>query len=837
MVTKRAYFLRTLLMLVFMFTLAGSAWAVSVTPAERSEAARWVAAKFEGKILQAPPESYLVVPEGQGRLQLNGRDGGPLQIYKTTYHRGLYMDGLNKVTIHLSSPGKSFHAIAGLDGHYNACGYTNGKQLFSVVVHGQRKFQSPEMSVFAPGTVVDTDLGGASEFALEDGNHKNANWCSEAVWANARVTLENGKTLWLGDLPIAPLNRSFSTAPPFSFIYAGKPSGEFLKTWKLERSMQTLGDQQTQYTLTYTDPKTGLVIRCVAIAYHDFPTVRWTLYFRNTGKGDTPVIQDIQALDIQLKRSAGGEFVLHHFKGSSASPTDYEPLRTTLGPMAEKRITSVGGRPTDGSLCYFNIHWPGEGLIVALGWPGQWAALFDRNKARTLGIRAGQELTHFVLHPGEQVRTPMIALQFYKGGWIRSQNVWRRWMLAHIVPRPGGVRPGPRVAGSSALWTDEMVHANQQNQEYFIRRYEEERIRLNYWWMDAGWYVNDGSWVNTGTWEVDKKRFPNGLRAVSDYAHARGLKTIVWVEPERVTRGTWLWKEHPDWLLRTPEEEKQGQALLNLGNPAAVKWLVDRMSRLITRQGIDVYRTDFNIAPLQFWRDHDTPDRQGITEIRYVEGFLQYLDELHHLHPNVLFDTCASGGRRNDLETLRRAVPLHRSDYTYEPVGLQNISYGIAFWIPFYGTPVVAHDNYDFRSAWSPQINLAWDMRRKDTDYSHLRHMLAQWREVANDYFGDYYPLTAYNPTKKAWMAWQYNRPSLGQGMVQAFRRVNSTCETMQLRLRGLKPEERYDVSNLDTSGVKQMTGRELMDHGLRVVLMSRPDSAVFLYKAANKDQ
>ena len=52
----------------------------------------------------------------------------------------------------------------------------------------------------------------------------------------------------------------------------------------------------------------------------------------------------------------------------------------------------------------------------------------------------------------------------------------------------------------------------------------------------------------------------------------------------------------------------------------------------------------------------------------------------------MLIDSCASGGRRNDLETLRRAVPLLRSDYIMEPVGNQCHTYGIAFWYPYYGT-------------------------------------------------------------------------------------------------------------------------------------------------------
>ncbi len=726
--------------------LPSGARAVEPAPGSLAEASRWVSQKFAGKVRPAAPEAYLSIPGTRRGFERNSRGGAPLQIFKTTYRRGLFMGGLQKVTVHLASPAQSFHAIVGLDGHYNACGYTNGKQVFSVVVRGERKFQSPAIRVRAPGKPVAVALDGATKFELQAGDPHQAHWCGEAVWARARVTLKNGKTLWLGDLPIAPLDRAFTSAPPFSFTYAGKPSKDFLAGWKFERSVRRLRAQRTQYVLTYTDPKTGLQVRTVAVAYHDFPTVEWTVYFKNTGTDDTPILQNIQALDARFRRNGGGEFVLHHFKGSSASATDYEPLRTTLEPSSNLTLESAGGRPTDGSLCYFNLQWSGEGVIIALGWPGQWQAGFRREGARGLEVRTGQQLTHLILHPGEQVRTPLVALQFYQGGWIHSQDVWRRWMFEHNLPRPGGRPLRPHVAASSALWTGEMVHADQQNQEFFIRRYLEEKMKPDYWWMDAGWYVNNGSWGNTGTWEVDKKRFPKGLRAVSDDAHAHGIKTIVWVEPERVTRGTWLWTQHPDWLLRTPQQEKHGQRLLNLGDPAAVAWLVHRMDRLITRQGIDVYRTDFNIAPLAFWRDHDTPNRQGITEIRYVEGFLHYLDELHRLHPNLLIDTCASGGRRNDLETLRRAVPLHRSDYTFEPAGVQNASYGLAFWIPYFGTPTVAHSNYVFRSAWGPQINLAWNMRRTDTNYAHLRHMLAQYREVAPDYFGDYYPLTALQP-------------------------------------------------------------------------------------------
>ena len=95
------------------------------------------------------------------------------------------------------------------------------------------------------------------------------------------------------------------------------------------------------------------------------------------------------------------------------------------------------GLPAGGDLPYFNAECNGEGTIIAIGWMGQWTAQFTRDSANGLDIRVGQELTHFTLMPGEEVRTPLIAMLFWEGDWIRSQNLWRRWMIRHNLPRPG----------------------------------------------------------------------------------------------------------------------------------------------------------------------------------------------------------------------------------------------------------------------------------------------------------------------------------------------------------------------------------------------------------------
>ena len=109
--------------------------------------------------------------------------------------------------------------------------------------------------------------------------------------------------VWLGDLLLvddstAPL----ACEPPFSFSYGGIASTEFLGNWHLRRVSRPLDDARVEHLVTYTDAETGLVARCVAIEYRDFPTVEWVLYLENTGRADTPVLADIQPLDVTWRR-------------------------------------------------------------------------------------------------------------------------------------------------------------------------------------------------------------------------------------------------------------------------------------------------------------------------------------------------------------------------------------------------------------------------------------------------------------------------------------------------------------------------------------------------------
>ncbi len=654
------------------------------------------------------------------------------------------------------------------------------------------------------------------------------------------------------------LSQAGSTLP-FSFVYGGKSSSTLLPEWKKTRTCQQLDEHRQQFTVTYTDPATGLEVRCVSVVYQDFPTVEWTVYFQNTGSEPAPILEKVYAMDVSLTRTGKQEYVLHYHKGSQTKITDFQPCTAVLNAASTFELNPGSGRPTSGVLSYFNLEEPGEiiektalesaiyrrveteqmpgrGLIIAVGWPGYWEAQFLRDDQNGLRILSGQKEMACSLEPGELIRTPLIAVQHYAGDTIDGQNVWRQWMIKHNLPRDGQGKLIPAaLAACSSHQFAEMVKANTENQIHFVERYAEEKLGIAHWWMDAGWYKMSGNrWTDTGTWEIDPNRFPKGFRPISDRAHDLGIKIIVWFEPERVAKDSWLWNQRPQWLLTTanpPEEYYRDWKLLNLGNLEAVKWLTNHVDAIIKKEGIDLYRQDFNMDPLSYWRTADKPGRIGITENKYIQGYLQYWDELRCRNNNMFIDSCSSGGNRNDLETLRRAVPFLRSDYLFEETGQQCQTYALSQWWPYHGTGTLQVNAYHFWSNAIPHIIACWDIRDKNLNYEALRKWLGSWRQISRYYNSDYYPLTPYSLSPDAWMAWQFNDKEKAAGMVQAFRRPESYIRATDLKLRGLEANASYQITELLSGKTWNVKGSELMTQGIVITIEQRPGTVVIEYK------
>ncbi len=462
-----------------------------------------------------------------------------------------------------------------------------------------------------------------------------------------------------------------------------------------------------------------------------------------------------------------------------------------------------------------------------------------RDAANDLRIQAGQQLTHLYLKPGEQIRTPLILLLFWNGtNIVRAQNTWRHFYIDHILPKVDG-RPHSTMAqiqvGGAATDTN------------YVNDFLQDGIKPDLCWRAAGgastWYVHgtnssykgDDSWLNTGTWEIDTNKYPDGFRPFVNWIHAQGMKFILWFEPERVgDPDSWLERHHSNWLL--PGTASTVGDILNEGNPDVFHWLTNHIENLIKANGLDWYREDMNgNGPLPAWRNHDTIDRQGITENFYVQGHLAYWDALLAMNPGLRIDSCASGGRRNDLETMLRAVPLLRSDFQWPSManlinGNECQTYGLSFWLPYQGTGCYLYDPYSFRSFYMASFGMG---TLTPTNAAAQRQAYTECKKISQIMlFGDYYPLTAYSLDDNVWMAWEFNRPDTGKGCVQIFRRKHSPISSMAFKLHGLTPDKLYDVQDFDNGNLGWHSGKELMTGGLNIQLKPR-QSAILYYSTS----
>ncbi len=645
-------------------------------------------------------------------------------------------------------------------------------------------------------------------------------------------------------------NFAKGVVPPFSFVYGGKESKSFIRSWdyKMEQ-LKTTDPAMEKTVFSWRDPKTGLVARCTVTAYSDFPAAEWTVEFKNTSVKNTPLIEKAKAADYTFRYDAEGPVTLHHSRGSSGERSDFQGYEDVLGAGKNIYMTPTGGRSSDNTAFpFFNVVMPGnQGVLTSIGWTGKWYADVIQASTKSWTLNAGMERMKTVLYPGEQIRTPEICLLFWKGeDRMIGHNLFRQFVLKHHSRMINGKLAQLPLAGTlgagGPLPCNEFSCATESYCIAVAQRYKQFGIIPEVLWIDAGWYTGCGSWwENVGNWTVNKVNFPNGLKPVADEVHKVGAKFILWFEPERVVAGTMFDKMYPDFLIRIPDTVKNPElgryfsnmSLFNLGNPAAREWLTNYISDLIRANGVDYYRQDFNFDPYPYWKYNDKPDRIGITEIRHIEGLYAYWDALITNFPNLIIDNCASGGRRLDLETISRSSPLWRTDYNYgEPNGYQCHTYGLNFYLPLHGTGNVTPSVYTFRSSMSSAMVTTWDLNNSSWSQGLLQTIMKDFKRLRPYYYGDYYPLTPNTriTTDSIWLSYQQNRPDQGDGIILAFRRPACDVESITVKPKGLDPVADYDVLFEDTGKKVVMKGAGLMQ-GILLETKEKPGSLLISYK------
>ena len=664
--------------------------------------------------------------------------------------------------------------------------------------------------------------------------------------------------------------QTFSEHPdaelPFSFVYDGKPSAEIIGNWTRSVYEQELDSTKHQRVLTLADLVTGLEVKAVVIIYTDTPGVDWTLYFTNTGSNETPVIEQVRTVNSVVSSNNANMPMLHLMRGSgpgnATSTDDFLPLTNDLPRGIRIDIAPSDGRSSDGVAPFMNLQWDSGGVITAIGWTGQWCVSIEHAVNGKLCLQAGMEHMHLKLRPGETIRSPRILQVRWSGDdHLISYNLFRRTMFSHIIPRIDGNPVTPPIAHMATYFEEGIIQKSTESGVLSCIQPMKE-LGFEAVWIDACWMRRYGMGDYGFPIErvEDRDRFPRGLKPIGDAAHEAGMKFILWFAPEDVLPCTYLIDENPDWIIfpgiqkEAPGRNEYGYGMLDLSIPEAREYMTAYLKAVIREYGMDCLRVDRGWfgGPLPCWRikDGDNPDRIGITEIRAIEGLYKMWDDILDEFPHLFIDNCSGGGRRIDLETCARSIPLWVTDYTswamlsdkrrdedFNKVSILNqvMAAGLSRYLPMWSTGEMGMSPYWFRSAFTAGIPFCEDIRPDDFPKAQLAAAISEGKRIRKYFFGDFYPLSPVTTHADDWCVFQYHRPEEHDGMIFAFRRHESPDANYICRLYEIDTYAKYEVTcwyTFEESKTAIMSGIQLRKLDLSIT--EQPGSVLVEYRQVN---
>ena len=651
---------------------------------------------------------------------------------------------------------------------------------------------------------------------------------------------------------------------PFSFVYGDKyykgiDSRFFVQT---EKNVEERDGKKTCTLTCVTDD--GLQVKLVASLYKKYSAYDYTLYFTNTSETNSKVLSNVKALDAKYACDGARIKGLWGDHAAQYLPYDFD--------LAEEPVLfeTVNGRSCHEVMPYFNLEAKGNGSIIALGWSGNWKAGFtydSSSKSVEVEATGNQSLSSY-LKPNETVRTALVGIvRYFDADEDKALNMWRKWYIDCNMPyednsKTQKVQPHNAVAISGDTGrpnSDGSISEGHDTWYNSMSTIFEKGLQPHFRWLDAGWYsdpyknsVASDWWGTVGTWDLDKQKWPDDtLKQCTDYCLEHGTKTFMWFEPERVTHLDGMVKNYGysrEWVLS--DHGNNNVYINNLGNKDCLVWTLNRIIKVMEENDIYMYREDFNIDPTIFWTigdGYEGENRSGITENLYIQGHYDLWDGIiEYCAQNgkcTYVDSCASGGGRNDLESMRRSVPFLRSDSDRTTVNLRlAYSTSLSRWLPYTGASanesatqltVGGIDTYIMRATMLPFFYYySAFYHAKDTlNWDCLLQMQDEWNTYKDYFYYDYYVLTPYRGVNdgSSWTSYMFFDEETQKGVVSAFRQDGCKEGTYTIQLKGVDPNKYYSVTDIDGVNSKQKVKGSALLQGLPL-RADKPRTAIILY-------
>ncbi len=426
------------------------------------------------------------------------------------------------------------------------------------------------------------------------------------------------------------------------------------------------------------------------------------------------------------------------------------------------------------------------------------------------------------LNSGDSFQTPEVIFSYTDNGFNALSQQLGAFYAQHLINPHFAHQERPILINN---WEATFMDFTEDKLMPIVERAKELGIEM--FVLDDGWFGHrDDDRSSLGDWFVDEKKFNHGIAGFAKRVHDLDMKFGLWFEPEMISIDSKLYQTHPEWMIKTPgrgQTPGRHQFVLDMSRQEVVDYLFGLMSHIIQDAKLDYIKWDMNRNITEMYGADLPADQQLEFSHRYILGVYDLYDRLTKAFPDVLFESCASGGGRFDLGMMYYAPQAWCSDDTdaVERIKIQDgTSYG--YTPSMWGAHVSAVPNdqvgrltsIDMRAkvAYFGAFGYELDVTElSDEEQATIKQQVAFYKQYRKLFqFGTFYRLETPDTSDNVY-GWETVSPDNQTAIGMRYQILNGANPAyIRYYFKGLDPERHYTVND----GSEVFSGAELMNAG-----------------------
>ena len=466
----------------------------------------------------------------------------------------------------------------------------------------------------------------------------------------------------------------------------------------------------------------------------------------------------------------------------------------------------------------------GECMGFTLLYSGSFLAGVEVDNYHVSRVQIGihPDCFEWTLQQGESFETPEAVYVYSEDGLNGMSQAFHTLFNRHLVRGKYRMKERPILINNwEATYFD-------FDEEKIVRIAETAaQAGIELFVLDDGWFGNrNDDHRGLGDWYVNLQKLPHGISGLSQRIHSLGMQFGLWIEPEMVNRDSNLYRTHPEWVMVDPDYvpcHGRNQYVLDFSRKEVVDYIFKCLDQVLDGADVNYIKWDMNRTMSEVYSRSHSSLQQGRVMHEYILGVYDLYERLIQKYPDILFESCASGGGRFDAGMLYYAPQAWTSDNS-DAVERLKIQYGTSYVYPpscmgahvsavpnhqvFRNTPFNTRANTAFYGAFGYELDL---LKLTEDELEQVRQQVTFMKKYRSVFqYGTFYRLSSpFESNETVWMSVSQDQKTAIVGYYRVLNEVNVGYR--RIRLKGLNPDEQYRIS-MDGRWIE---GRELMKAGL----------------------